>query len=165
MGMLDDDDFRRWFTGAEDGLVRYALLCCGDLDVAEDLVADAVARLWPAWRTGRIENPDGYVRRIIANRLTDRRRRAAVRRRVEAGIRPTVATADPTDVADDQLTLWPLVLALPPQQRAVIVLRYYESRSEEEIADLLDVPPGTVKSRAARGLDQLRARLREVPHG
>ena len=67
--------------------------------------------------------------------------------------------------SDDQLTLWPLVLALPPKQRAVIVLRYYESRSEEEIAELLDLPPGTVKSRAARGLDQLRAQLREVPHG
>lgn len=163
--MLDDTHFQRWFADAKDGLVRYAFLCCGDHDVAEELVAESVARLWPAWRSGRIESPDGYVRRIIANKLTDRRRRAAVKRRIDQAARPAVATPDPTDGTVDQLLLWPLVLALPPAQRAVIVLRYYESRSEAEISDLLDIAPGTVKSRAARGLDQLRSQLQEVAHG
>lgn len=164
--MLQDAHFRDWFAGAKDGLVRYAYLCCGDRDVAEDLVADAVARMWPAWRGGRITNPDGYCRRIITNRLTDRRRRVAVKRRIDAGVRADRAsTPDPTGASDDQLTLWPLVLALPAKQRAVIVLRYYEARSETEIAELLDVSPGTVKSRASRGLDRLRAQLQEVPHG
>ena len=163
--MLDDAHFQRWFGEARDGLVRYAYLCCGDRDLAEELVAEAVARLWPSWRSGRVENPDGYVRRIIANKLTDRRRRAAVKRRIDQRSRPTVVTPDPADGAIDELLLWPLVLALPPAQRAVIVLRYYEARTEAEIARMLDVAPGTVKSRAARGLDQLRAQLEEVSHG
>ncbi len=163
--MLEDDHFQRWFSEAQDGLVRYAYLCCGDRDHAEELVADSVARLWPTWRSGRVQNPDGYVRRIIANKLTDTRRRAAVRRRVDRQMRSDGVTGDSTAATDDELTLLPLVLGLPPKQRAVIVLRYYESRSEEEIASLLDLPAGTVKSRAARGLDQLRAQLSEVPHG
>lgn len=112
--MLQDDHFQRWFGEARDGIVRYAYLCCGDTDLAEELTADAVARLWPAWRTGRIENPDGYVRRTIANKLTDRRRRRAVERRVSARLGSDTVTADPTGSADDSLTLWPLVLALPP---------------------------------------------------
>ncbi|MFT5201944.1 MAG: RNA polymerase sigma-70 factor (sigma-E family) [Candidatus Aldehydirespiratoraceae bacterium] len=164
--MLNDDHFQDWFQEAKDGLVRYAYLCCGDEHLAEELVADAVARMWPAWGGSRIINPDGYVRRIIANRLTDRRRRSAVKRRVDDQLRASdIFTPDPSTAAVDQMTVWPLVLALPAKQRAVIVLRYFESRSEAEIAEILDLSPGTVKSRASRGLSQLRAQLEVVPHG
>ncbi len=163
--MAQDDYFRDWFMANQDALVRFGYLCSGDESLAEELVADAVARMWPSWRRRHIDNPGGYVRRIMTNALTDRRRREAVARRIAETQRVGGAVPDPTGPAADRVTLWPLVLALPPEQRAVIVLRYFEGRSEAEIAELLGVPPGTVKSRASRALAQLRSRLEEPIHG
>jgi RNA polymerase sigma factor (sigma-70 family) len=67
---------------------------------------------------------------------------------------PDAVVRDPTP--DDRLALWPLVKALPPRQRAVVVLRYYEGMSEREIADTLQIAPGTVKSTASAALATLR---------
>ena len=163
--MLQDDSFDDWFAANRDALVRYGYLCCGDPELAEDLVAEAVARVWPGWRRRRIDNLDGYVRRTMTNALTDRRRRRAIAQRTMARERLGGATPDPAGPAADRTTIWPLVLGLPPKQRAVIVLRYFEGRSEAEIAQLLDISPGTVKSRASRALDALRTRLEEPVHG
>lgn len=163
--MLQDDAFDHWFAANRDALVRYGYLCCGDHALAEELVADAVARVWPRWRRRRIENLDGYVRRVMTNALNDRQRRHRVAQRAVERHRPAVATPDPADPTTDRVTMWPLVLALPPKQRAVIVLRYFEGRSEAEIATFLDISAGTVKSRASRALDQLRTQLEEPIHG
>ena len=157
--------FDAWFAANRDALVRYGYLCCGDRELAEELVADAVARVLPGWRRHRIENLDGYVRRAITNRLTDRHRRRRIAARVGARERTGAATPDPSDATADRLTVWPLVLSLQARQRAVIVLRYFEGRSEAEIARILDISPGTVKSRASRALDQLRTQLEEPAHG
>ncbi len=162
MGRTRSDEIGDWFDAARDGLIRYAYLMCGDRDLADELVADAVARSWPRLRRGSIDNPDGYVRRVITTRLTDRRRHEAVRSRYLADARavpPDDVTSDDQSRVADQLTVLELLAGLPGEQRAVIVLRFHEDRSESEIADLLEIAPGTVKSRCSRALEQMRREL------
>jgi RNA polymerase sigma factor (sigma-70 family) len=80
-----------------------------------------------------------------------------------AGRRPRLderpPATDPHHSVDDRLDLFPLLAELPRQQRAVVVLRYYEDLSEREIADALGCSPGSVKRHASRALATLRTRL------
>jgi RNA polymerase sigma factor (sigma-70 family) len=85
-------------------------------------------------------------------------RRRKLRESVTADLpEPRRAGTDPTDAADVRLVLRAALLKLPPRQRAVLVLRFFEDHTEAEAADLLDVTVGTVKSQAAKGLARLRA--------
>ncbi|UUZ60147.1 sigma-70 family RNA polymerase sigma factor [Nocardioides sp. B-3] len=96
------------------------------------------------------EQPDAYVRRMVVNEVLSTRRAAPWRRerpRADVGEPPPLPSAEHGLVERD--ALWSAVVALPPRQRAVIVLRYYEDLSEQQIADALECSRGTVKSRAA----------------
>jgi RNA polymerase sigma factor (sigma-70 family) len=86
--------------------------------------------------------------------------REAQRWTVDVRARPASETA-----VDDSELLRPALLALPEAQRAVVVLRFLEDLSEQETAELLGLKPGTVKSRTARGLEQLRRLLEESDRG
>jgi RNA polymerase sigma-70 factor (sigma-E family) len=162
------DDFEAWYRSERTNLLRFAfLLCGGDRHAAEDAVADAVARSWPKIRRGRVDDSGAYVRRAIARRVIDggRRRQVAARHRdtleQEAG---RAAAASEVDTLA-HLVLWPVVEALPTDQRVVVVLRFYLDWSEAQIAEELGIAPGTVKSRCARALDRLRTELAEVNDG
>jgi RNA polymerase sigma-70 factor (sigma-E family) len=143
------------------GLLRFAYLVGGDHDAAEDAVAEALARTWPRWRRGDIEDPKAYVRRAIVNQLRGRARRSTVRRRAEA--RRTVQLD--SRLVDDDLVerdaVHAALLRLPLRQRAAVVLRFYEDRSVRETADLLGISDGAVKTHVHRALEQLRAELPE----
>jgi RNA polymerase sigma-70 factor (sigma-E family) len=159
-GERDDDAFGALFEAQRAGLLRLAYLLTGDAGVAEDVVADAFASMYPRWRSGRVDEPGAYLRRAVVNQIRGRFRRNATRRRYESSVAPPGA-APPDDGFAERERVRRALLALPPGKRAVVALRYLEDRSEAETAALLGVSIGTVKSQASHGLEQLRRALHE----
>jgi RNA polymerase sigma-70 factor (sigma-E family) len=138
-------------------LSRIAYLLTGDHGAAEDLLQSAVARLLPHWRRVRLRgDPEAYLRRIMVNQRT----RWWSRRRGEylTAAPPERATAgDGNDRTLGRVALAEALRALPPRQRAVIVLRFYADLSEAETAAELGCAVGTVKSQTHAALARLRA--------
>jgi RNA polymerase sigma factor (sigma-70 family) len=104
----------------------------------------------PPRRPGRLR------RKVLVNRRRSLLRRAGVEARFLARARAEVV---PPPGDEEAMVLWQAVQALPPRQRAVLVLRFHEDLTEAEVARLLGLPLGTVKSLAHRGLARLRERL------
>jgi len=151
--------FEDFVRARSDALFRTALLLTGqNRSEAEDLLQGALERAYRRWgRICRSGDPERYVRAILANASTDRWRRLG--RRGERSL-PDDGTGPVTgdhagDVADRDFLLRALA-ALPPRQRAVLVLRYFCDLPEAEIADALGCSTGTVKSQASRALAKLR---------
>jgi RNA polymerase sigma-70 factor (sigma-E family) len=140
------DTFEALYADEVDAMARLAFLMVGSVDQAEELVHDAFAQLYERW--DRVDNPGGYLRTCVVNGCRDRLRRRDVERRHPSGSPGT--SEQETDLLADVLA------TLPYKQRAAVVLRYYEDRSEADIAQLLGVRPGTVKSLLHRGLASLR---------
>jgi len=142
----------------QPALLRTAYLLAGDRAGAEDLLQNAFAKLYLSWdRVRDREALDGYVRRIMVNEHNSLWRRAWKRREHPTDVVPDHGTTDAYDEGQGS-ALWSFVQTLPPKQRSVIVLRYYEQLSEVETADTLGISVGTVKSQASRALASLRAR-------
>jgi RNA polymerase sigma-70 factor (sigma-E family) len=141
-------------------LRRTARLLAGSADAADDLVAEALARVLPHWRSGHVNEPVGYLRTVLVNLATKRWRRRAVSQRLD---HRAIDWLPPASSAEMNVPERDAVLAavgqLAPRRRAVVVLRFYEDRSIEEIADLLGCAVGTVKSQLSRALGQLGAGL------
>ncbi|MDX6244275.1 MAG: hypothetical protein QOE76_1998 [Frankiales bacterium] len=158
MNALDEAEFSAFVRARWPAFARTAcLLSAGDLGRAEDLVQTALARTMLAWpRLHDRGDLDGYVYRVMV------RTQASWWQRRWHGERPTevlpelIPTADPTGVVDDADQLGRALAQLPRQQRAAVVLRFYEDRSEREVADLLGCSPGSVKTHTSRGLARLR---------
>jgi RNA polymerase sigma-70 factor (sigma-E family) len=135
-------------------LLRVAYLLTGDWAGAEDLVQTALVKAWFVWR--RIGgDPEPYVRRIVVTTFVSHRRRRWTGE-VPVGTVPDVMGADAAAGHADRDLLWRALLRLPAKQRAVLVLRYFEDLSEEQIAATLGVRAGTVKSQASKALARLR---------
>jgi RNA polymerase sigma-70 factor (sigma-E family) len=146
-------------------LVRTAYAVSGDRGLAEDAVQTAFAKAYRSWRRiSRLEAPEAYLRRMVVNEVLSDRRRARTRHEVTSSQSPERPSTDRQDPALAHDDLWRAVSDLPPRQRAVLVLRYYEDLSEQQIAEALGCRPGTVKSQAAAALASLRARL-DLPAG
>lgn len=141
-------------------LQRVARLLVGTGDVADDLVAEAIARTLPKWRSGTVADPAAYVRRVLVNLANRRwRRRRLSLRSDHFALDWTPQAADhSTDSAERDRTLSALH-RLPVRRRAVVVLRYYDDLSEAAIASVLGISVGTVKSTLSRAIEQLRAEL------
>ena len=149
-----------YVRGQWPALVRYATALCGDPTEAEELVQSALVRValrWPFVRDK--DNPDGYVRRAIVNGYLTTWRRVRSRELRMAEPPDVVVAADASTGVDDVMTVRRALAGLPPRQRAVLVLRYLEDRSEQETADLLGCSVGTVKSQASKALAKLRGVL------
>lgn len=148
------DDFVRMRTTA---LLRVAYLLTGDRHAAEDLLQEVLEQMYVRWP--RIDGPpDVYARRALVNRSTNRWRRR--------GRRPETALANhdvaQPDLSDDVVVRDAVVSALralPPRQRAAVVLRYLEDLPVVEVARALNCSEGAVKSNTSRGLERLRAAL------
>ncbi len=157
-GAAADADFAQFVTAAMPELLRYGYSLTGNPHDAADLAQSVLERVGSRWASllGRHIEPHGYVRRAMANAHVSRWRRLR-RERLVAELPETPAQPSHDRLEDEPL--WRALQALPPRQRAVIVLRYHEGLSEAEIADALGVRRGTVKSQASKALASLRARL------
>lgn len=160
MRRTDEDEYGEFVTARYDALRRFGYLMCGDWHRAEDAVANALTKLYVVWARVRGRGTvDAYVRRIVVTCLVDEHRRGFNRRERPSPRTPDRPTADHSDRIDQRVSAGAALAALPPGQRAAIVLRYWEDLSLEQTATVLDCSVGTVKSQCARGLRTLRELL------
>ena len=144
------------FTQARlPALLRYATVLCGQRAEADDVVQESLTRALVKWgRIGGLEDPYAYVRTMITNEFLSRRRRRKFLL-VPLDRHDRAAPAAPEHGGE----LWQRLAALPRQQRVVMVLRYYEDLSDDQIADVLGCRAGTVRGYASRALATLRIDL------
>ncbi|ELS53103.1 SigE family RNA polymerase sigma factor [Streptomyces sp. ISL-22] len=149
--------FQEFVRARWSHLVRTAYLLTGDAHHAEDLTQTALAKAYRSWRrVARTDNPEAYVRRMLVSCNSDRFRKRRVAESLTAAP-PEVAGRDEAySLADERGALLGALAQLPPRQRAVVVMRYWEDLSEAEVAEVLGCSPGTVKSQASKGLAKLR---------
>ena len=161
---LASEDFGEFVAAALPGLLRYGHALAGNPHDAADLVQGVLERIGARWGTivRRTGDPLAYARRAMANAHVSRWRRTR-RESLVADLPDTSAVWQPDRFADEPL--WQALRALPPRQRAVIVLRYYDDLSEAEIAYTLGISRGTVKSQANKAMSALRTRMGATAEG
>lgn len=152
--MDEPDGFREFVEARSRGLLRFAWLLTGDWQTAEDLVQTALAKSWPHWnRLVRRDRPELYVRKVmLTTYLSWRSRRSAS----EVPVAEVYETANHGVDSELRHVLVGALRGLPPRQRAVIVLRYFEDLTELETAATLGCSVGTVKTHASRAMAHLR---------
>jgi len=157
----DEREYGDFVAARARRLCEFAYLLCGDWHAAQDAVQTAFTRLYLVWpRLHEREAVEPYVRRIILRAVLDQRRLARFRREASWARPPDHApAADLTESTPDRLAVLAALARVPPRQRAVLVLRYWEDQSVEDVAQALGCSTGTVKSQAARGLQTLRSLL------
>lgn len=149
-----EDAFRAWVAVRREPLRRSAYLMCGDWYLSDDLVQEAMTRLFAVWHRVTLRgDPEAYARRIVVNLLIDHRRRPS-RREVPHEVLPETTTPSTDDGRVGRLTS--LLAQIAPRQRATLVLRFWEGLSVEETASIMSCSTGTVKSNTSKGLANLR---------
>ena len=150
--MADESEFDAFVLDRSPALLRSAYLLVRDEGLAEDLVQTALTKAWFAWR--RIDEPEAYVRRIMVTTSASwwRRRWTGETPTDEPESTRAARLEEPAGSQD----LWVAIGHLPRRQRAVVVLRYLEDRTEADTAALMGCSVGTVKSQCAKALAKLR---------
>jgi RNA polymerase sigma factor (sigma-70 family) len=166
------NDVASLFRERHAELVRLGALVLGDRAAAEDVVQDVFARLCAKNLLPAPDRALAYVRAAVLNGCRSVLRRRAVRRRIETARDLDSDLDGPDDgagsaedevlLAEDRRQVLAALATLPVRRREVLVLRYWLGLSEAEIAAVLAMSPGTVKSNAARGLATLARKLGEV---
>jgi RNA polymerase sigma-70 factor (sigma-E family) len=154
-------EFEQFVAVSADELLRTAFVMTGDRGEAEDLVQECFIRLARHWpRVRAMSHVDRYARRVLVNLILDGTPRRSRRGQELEGASEALdsAQADHRSLEDGG-DLIDALRSLPPRQRAVLVLRHLEDRSETEAAEILGCSVGTVKSTASRALARLRASL------
>jgi RNA polymerase sigma-70 factor (sigma-E family) len=139
------------------GLRRLGFLLTGDWSQGEELAQEALVRVWWRWAlVRRQQHPEAYARKVLINRHRSWLRRLWLEARHAGRARGEVADLGQRE---ELLVVWAAIRRLPTRQRAVVVLCYHEDLPELEVARLLQMPVGTVKSTANRALARLRRQL------
>ncbi len=149
------------FVAARSGaLHRAAYLMVGDVGLAQDLVQEALTKTYVAWpRLRDPANAEAYTRKAITTTAISWFRKKSWYGERPADQVPESADAGHADAVAVRTSLMQALAQLPPRQRAVVVLRYYEDLTEAQTAAVLGCAVGTVKSQGAAALDKLRARM------
>ncbi|WP_188194214.1 SigE family RNA polymerase sigma factor [Nonomuraea sp. SYSU D8015] len=157
--MEADPRFAGFVAERGDALLRYGYVLAGNPHDAADLVQEALLKLRASWpRLRAKDNPESYVRTTMARLHTAAWR---LRRRELLAWDPPEHGHHDALPSEDEQAMWEALSGLPRKQRAVLVLRYYEGLSDEEIAAALGISRGTVRSQASRALGKLRSAVGE----
>ncbi|MEO7352604.1 MAG: SigE family RNA polymerase sigma factor [Marmoricola sp.] len=162
-----DAEFSDFVQAAWPGLYRTAWLLVGDPGLAEDLVQTSLAKTYASWgRVRDLSAARGYARTVMVNTASSWFRKRSWKNEVPTGELEDVGVERD---ATDRVALMDALSQLPPRQRAVVVLRFYEDLSVEQTAEVLSISPGTVKSQASHALEKLRTSLGDafvtIPEG
>lgn len=166
MGGTDRDqrpppDYEAFFAAQHAPLARLAYALTGSRHDAQDLAQEALVRAFERWSTiGAYASPEAWARRVLVNLVYSRTRR---RRSETIGLRrlrPVVAPRDGTELSDAAEAFWAAVRTLPPRQAQAVALRYGADLPAVEVAQILDLDPGTVRAH----LHAARTRLSAVLH-
>ena len=151
------DEYEQFVRARTPALLRCAYLLTGDQHLAEDLVQAALARTHRAWRgLHQSGNAEAYTRKVMYHLQVSWWRRRRVPERLVSLVPEQRAGVDLADRAVVRATLRQALARLTANQRAVLVARFFEDRSEADTAELLGVSVGTVKSQTARALHRIR---------
>jgi RNA polymerase sigma-70 factor (sigma-E family) len=163
----DQADLERFLADHGERMLRIAIALTGSRADGEDLLQAALERLVPRWRTIAPDATESYLRRTLYNLAADGWRRRGAWRRAFPLLRTQDAAPGTDAMAEVDLrdALVRLLAQLPPRQRAVVVLRYWEQLTEAETAALLGCSAGTVKSATSRALQRLRELAESWPDG
>lgn len=158
--MPTDDVVTTLIADRGRALTRYAYLLCGDVHDAEDLVQDALVKTFTRRRAGlQVDSAEAYVRRAMLTLYLDgwrKRKRRSGRWPVAA---EPASTGGHESASADRIDVIAALADLPPQQRASVVLRFYEDLTVAEIADRIGVSDGAVKRYLSLGVRRLEATL------
>jgi len=163
MAARDDGRYVEFVAASQERLRRTAYLMCGDWSTAADVTQEALLRVYVAWP--RLETGDGlptYARRALVSALIDHQRKNASRRKREDRVRLPDLVGDGTTDRADRAVLMQALRAVPPRQRACIVLRYFEDLCVADTAAALRCSEGTVKSQTSSGISALRRELERL---
>jgi RNA polymerase sigma-70 factor (sigma-E family) len=153
-----DDSFTAFVTARSGRLIAHAEMLCGNADQARDVVQTVLMRAYPRWRRIERDDPYAYVSRAVTNAVTDWWRRSHRRHERLTDELPEQHVEPPVTFEDRDAVVRALAL-LTPRERTVVVLRYLEEQTEREVADLLGVTLGTVKSTCHKALRKMRVGL------
>jgi RNA polymerase sigma-70 factor (sigma-E family) len=157
-----DASYVEFVAAQQDRLRRIAYAVCRDDARAEDVLQEALVKLYLSWGSVRqVGREEAFARRIIVNADLDQRRRPWHRRRSSLPVEHFDRPDRDAPSVEDRSDVLAAVRRLPVMQRRTVVLRYWLGFSVEETADELGIREGTVKSHASRGLAALRALLAE----
>jgi len=155
-----DAAFTAYVAARRDVVRRTAYLLCGDWHAADDLTQTAFVKLYGAWHRIRDRGAlDAYVRSVLVRATIDESRRPWRREKAVDAVPDNPAPSDIASAVADRALVRSALAVVPPGQRAVLVLRYFEGLDVAETAAALGCSEGNVKSQTARGLAALRATL------
>ena len=158
------EEYEQFVRARTPALLRTAYLLTGDQHLAEDLVQASLARTHRAWlRLDRHDNAEAYTRRVMYHLQVSwwRRRRVAESVTPEPP-EPRGGGGDAIAATELRMVVAAALLRLAPKQRAILVLRFFEDYTAAQVAELLEVSVGTVKSQTSRALVRLRVLVPEL---
>lgn len=156
-----DQSYAEFVTGSWARLNHAAYLLTHDRHEAEELVQSVLVKTYASWPRVKQLDAFAYTYRSVVNAFIDRYRRRTALRELPA---PAAPSGEPASTVDDRDEILRLLAGLSPRERSIVVLRYYLDRPEAEVADMLGVSTGTVKSTASRALAKLRVSVQEDPN-
>jgi RNA polymerase sigma-70 factor (sigma-E family) len=157
MNALEDDEFRGFVAARGTALLRTAYLLTGDQQLAEDLVQTALEKAVARWGSIRVvAAAEAYVRRTMYREQVSLWRRRRVSELLTTVVPEPRGRETSGGVVEERLVMRQALMTLGRRQRTVLVLRYFEDLTEQQVADMLDISVGTVKSQAHKALAHLR---------
>jgi RNA polymerase sigma-70 factor (sigma-E family) len=155
--MRRDEQFTEFFGARAPALRRTAYLIVGDWHAAEDVTQLGFARLYVVWPRIRPETLEAYARKVVVNEAL-----GWLRRRRRDHLTDVVPDAPEAAAHESPLDVGRALALLPAQQRAIVALRFLDDLPVAEVARVLDIADGTVKSQTSRALATLRAHIPEL---